>query len=102
LVISKDSLRKQHPDYGFVTLELAHIVDAHEGGKRTGGNLVPMTRPQHLLDHMAKADTAPNQYERRRQLGAAISILNRMDKTERQEISPLLPELRIGQHNKNR
>lgn len=90
----KESIRKQHPLYGQARIEVAHIQDSFLGGTGERTNLMPLTLPEHLVDHVEKAQSTDDWIVARKQYGAAHMIAQRMTEEEIERANVLLAKRR--------
>lgn len=86
----KESIRKQHPDYGRKRIEVAHIQDEFLGGTGERTNLQPLSIAEHIVDHVNKAKEATDWQVAYRQYGAAHMIVTRATPEEIKEANKLL------------
>lgn len=89
----KELIRQQHPLYGQEVIEVTHIQDRFLNGSDEDDNLRPLTRPQHLADHVSKAERSEEWDVARRQYGAARLIAKRMTPDETEEANQLLAQM---------
>lgn len=89
----KESIRKQHPKYGEERIEVAHVVDAFKGGTGQRENLIPLSIPEHIVDHVVKAENEENWEDAARQYGAAHMIAKRATAEEIAKANLLLAQL---------
>jgi hypothetical protein len=89
----KESIRKQHPLYGTRRIEVAHIQDEFLGGSGERSNLQPLSIPEHLADHVNKAQQATDWRIASRQYGAAHLIATRATPSELEEANALIANL---------
>lgn len=90
----KERIRQQHPQYGKMRIEVAHIIDHFLGGTSDEENLKPMTLPEHLIDHVTKAMDSDNWQIASRQYGAAHLIASRMTEEENEIANAMMPKIR--------
>lgn len=86
----KEDIRKQHPEYGKKRIECAHVTDAFLGGTGKRENLIPLSIPEHILDHVVKAESTEDWDIAQRQYGAAHLIAKRATPQEIEEANQLL------------
>jgi len=91
--LRKEKIRQRHPLYGQQPIEVCHIKDKFLGGSDEDENLVPLTRPSHLADHVEKATESEDWGVAARQYGAARLIAKRMTPEEIEEANRLLAEM---------
>lgn len=89
----KEAIRQSSPLYGQVPLEVCHVKDRFLGGTDDDENLVPLTRPAHLVDHVTKAENSEDWGVASRQYGAARLIAKRMTREEIDEANRLLAQM---------
>lgn len=89
----KESIRQQHPLYGQVRIQVAHVQDRFKGGSDDNENLVPMTVGEHIVDHVAKAMSETERRNIDRQYGAAGILARNATPEEIAEANRLLAQM---------
>jgi hypothetical protein len=92
-VPKKELVRRQHPQYGQRRIECAHIKDSFLGGTNDLDNLKPLSIPEHLVDHVTKAEQATDWEIARRQYSAARLIAYRATPEEIEEANQMLASM---------
>jgi hypothetical protein len=89
----KEAIRQKHPLYGQVRIQVAHILDRFRGGSDEDENLEPLTVPEHIADHVAKAMESEDWGTARRQYGGAHLLAVNATPEEIKEANRLLTKL---------
>lgn len=89
----KEAIRQEHPLYGQVRIQVAHIEDRFKGGSDDDENLRPLTVGEHIVDHVTKAENEENWDIARRQYGAAHVLAVNATKEEIDEANRLLAQM---------
>lgn len=89
----KEAIRQQHPLYGQVRIQVAHVVDRFKGGSDEDDNLIPMTVGEHIVDHVIKAMSETERRNIDRQYGAAGILARNATEEEIREANKLLADL---------
>lgn len=89
----KEAIRQQHPLYGQERIQVAHIVDRFKGGSDDDDNLVPMTVPEHILDHVQKAMQETNRVDMEKQYGGAHLLAVNATEEEIKKANLLLAQM---------
>jgi hypothetical protein len=89
----KEAIRQQHPLYGQVRIQVAHIVDRFKGGTDEDENLTPKTVPEHILDHVTKAMSETDRVNMEKQYGSAHLLAVNATEEEIKEANRLLAQM---------
>lgn len=89
----KEAIRKQHPLYGQVRIQVAHIQDRFLGGGDEDENLVPLTVAEHIVDHVEKAKNSGTWEIAVRHYGGAHLLAVNATEAEINEANRLLAQL---------
>lgn len=92
-LILKEKIRQLNPLYGQTPIEVHHRQPKFLQGSDEVENLVGLSRPQHLAEHVKQAMESEDWGTARRQYGGARLIAQRMTEEEIEEANRLLAQL---------
>ena len=78
----KESVRKQHPEYGKERIEVDHIVPRHQGGTSERTNLQPLSIVEHAEKHWTAAVQSAQYAQARKDYAGVRLIVMRMTEQE--------------------
>jgi hypothetical protein len=78
----KESIRKQHPQYGQERIEVDHIIPRHQNGTSDRSNLQPLSIVEHAEKHWTAAVHKAQYAQARKDYGGVRLIVMRMTEQE--------------------